>query len=73
MTFLRLFFLCANIISLPGHRNKRKSVLEKTQNVLPLYSNYNIIKEKEKKMRMYRPIHLWVQTLSLTNIDNDLV
>ena len=45
----RTFFF-ANIIGLPGHRNRRKSVLEITKIYYFLYSNYKIIEQEMNKM-----------------------
>ena len=45
--------LCANIISLPGRKNKRKSVLDLTKSVYYIYSNYKNIEQEMNKMAMH--------------------
>ena len=46
----------ANIV-LPGHRNKRKGVLEIKQNLLFLYSNYKIVEQEMNKMAIHTHVN----------------
>ena len=63
----------SNIIGLPEPRNKRKSVLEITKNVLYLNLNYKIIEQEMNKMAIhihviFRPRNAMFLLLSFVSV-----
>ena len=65
-TFFRMFF--ANIIGLPEHRNKRKSVLEITKMYYFVNSNYKIIEQEMNKIAIHTHVIFRPRNARVVNI-----